>query len=108
VEITSYWVQARSLAKGRFARHALTLSTGVLLGNGLIALVSPIMTRLYSPADLGRFGLYTSFIGIASVATTMRYEFAIVAATSQTDAFRLSVGTLALALPMSLVLSAAL
>lgn len=102
--VKSYLRQLRELAAGRFARDSATLAVGILIGNGVSALVSPILTRLYSPADMGRFGLYTSFVGVASVATTFRYEFAIVAAASEDDASRIANGALLLAVPMSVLL----
>lgn len=57
---------------------------------------------------MGRFSLYTSFVGVASVATTLRYELAIVAAQNDREAFHLAVGSMMLAIPMSFALGVAL
>ncbi len=54
---------------------ALILSSGY---SQLIPLaISPILTRLYSPEDFGRFALYTAIVTILSVVVTARYEQAI-------------------------------
>lgn len=39
--------------------------------------ISPLLTRLYSPSELGIFALYLSTASIVSVAATGRYELAI-------------------------------
>ena len=51
---------------------------------------APALTRLYSPEDMGLFGLFLSFVGIASVASALRYEVAIVAAPSDEEAAALA------------------
>ncbi|MGB9872487.1 MAG: lipopolysaccharide biosynthesis protein, partial [Anaerolineae bacterium] len=40
-------------------------------------LVSPVLTRLYSPEDFGAFGVYASILGIVTVIASLRYEYAI-------------------------------
>ena len=45
----------------------------------LIALaLSPIITRIYSPEDLGLYGLYLSVLGILITVACLRYDLAIV------------------------------
>jgi len=39
---------------------------------------TPLLTRLYSPSDFGKFASYLSIITILSVISTLRYELAIV------------------------------
>ncbi len=52
---------------GAFTREVLLLSGGTLVGQLATVLVTPLLTRLYSPADMGLFGLYFSFVSVASV-----------------------------------------
>lgn len=53
-----------------------------ILGSGtavaqLIGIISmPIITRLYTPSDLGILAVYTSVLAIIGVVATLRYEFA--------------------------------
>jgi len=53
------------------------LTGGTVLGQGLVVLASPVLTRLYSPADFGILGVYTSLVAVLAVAASLRYELAI-------------------------------
>jgi len=75
------WVKetARSvLPKGRFARGVTVLAGGAALGQAINVFVSPLLTRLYSPADFGVFGVFSSILAIAIVVASLRYEYAII------------------------------
>ncbi|MGQ9623675.1 MAG: lipopolysaccharide biosynthesis protein, partial [Candidatus Caldatribacteriaceae bacterium] len=65
------------LPRGRFGRSVLLLAGGTALGQAVTVLVSPILTRLYSPEDFGVFGVYASLLGIVAVIASLRYEYAI-------------------------------
>lgn len=65
------------LPRGRFTRGVTLLAGGAALGQAINLLVSPVLTRLYSPADFGVFGVYASLLGIFVVVASMRYEYAI-------------------------------
>lgn len=74
------WIRKRAtrvLPQGRFARSVTLLAGGTALGQAITVLVSPILTRLYSPADFGVFGVYASLLGIVTVIASLRYEYAI-------------------------------
>jgi len=60
-----------------FARHVTALGSGTALGQLLMVAVTPLLTRLYTPADFGIAGLFASFLAFASVAVTLRLDFAI-------------------------------
>ncbi len=66
-------------------------------------LASPILTRVYGPDDMGSWGLFVSFLGLASVLTSLRYEVAIVAARKDEDALLLCCSGLVLVLLTSLL-----
>jgi lipopolysaccharide exporter len=55
----------------------MTLMVGTALSQGLAVLTSPIITRLYTPAHLGAFAVFTSMATWLGVAATCRYEMAI-------------------------------
>ena len=65
---------------GRFARNVAVLAGGTALGQAVLIAVSPLLTRLYSPADIGRFGVFSAAVGVGSVIVCLRYEAAIVSA----------------------------
>ena len=49
-------------------------------------LTTPLLTRIYSPSDFGKFASYLSLITIFSVISTLRYELAIVVPTKDKKA----------------------
>lgn len=65
------------LPRNRFARSVTLLAGGTALGQAVTVAVSPVLTRLYSPADFGAFGVYASLLGIITVIASLRYEYAI-------------------------------
>lgn len=65
------------LSKSKFAKNVLTLMTGTALAQIIPIAISPILTRLYSPADFSVFALYTAILSILSVIACLRFEIAI-------------------------------
>ncbi|MFM9420307.1 lipopolysaccharide biosynthesis protein [Thermus scotoductus] len=90
-----------SWLKGSFARGVLAIGGGTALAQLVAVLFSPILSRLYTPEQLGIWGLFVSFVGLASVATSLRYEVAIVAARNDEDAMELTHSSLFLVLIIS-------
>ena len=78
--------------------------TGTAFAQALPIAVSPILTRLYSPEEFGRFALYLAVAMIASVLVTGRYELAILLPRQDKDALHIA----ALAMALSIVISAIL
>ena len=60
-----------------FFRQVSTLSVGVGIGQLALLAVYPIVSRLYSPVDFGILGLALSFLSVAVLVGTLRYEQAI-------------------------------
>jgi len=65
------------------------LVSGTFLANLLPVLISPILSRLYSPESFGVFGIYISIVNILTIILTGRYEFAIVKAGKKSEAIYL-------------------
>lgn len=77
---TRTWVRktvTRVLPRGRFARGVTVVAGGAALGQAVTVLISPILTRLYSPEDFGVFGVYAAILGVITVVASLRYEYAI-------------------------------
>lgn len=87
--------------QSRYARNVITLMTGTTFAQALPIALSPILTRLYSPEEFGRFALYTAVAMIASVLVTGRYELAILLPRQDKDAMHIT----ALAMGLSIVIS---
>jgi len=73
------------------------------LAQGLSILSSPVITRLYTPANLGYLALFTSFLNFVLVGTSLKYELGIVSADSEREAAQLAFMSLLFCLPMSLL-----
>jgi len=62
---------------GAFARHVVTLASGTAIAQLLLVLATPVLTRLYTPADYGVLAVYSSTLTVLLVLATLRYETAI-------------------------------
>ncbi len=82
-----------------------SLITGSAAGYFLVLLVSPIITRIYSPEEFGRFAVFGSIVAIFSIIATLGFEFGILGSLSRTLALRFSLAaTLVAGLLLLLVL----
>jgi len=61
-----------------FLKSVITLSAGTTIAQAIPALISPILTRIYSPEDFGVLAIFISFTAVFSVLATGKYELAIV------------------------------
>jgi len=61
----------------QFLRNVLNLTSATALGQVLVLLALPFITRLYSPSDFGLFGLFTAVLSVFMVISALRYEVAI-------------------------------
>ncbi len=85
-----------AILRSRFARSAVTLGGGTALGQALVFAATPLWTRLYGPDAMAMLGLFLAFVGMATVALSLRYDLAIVVARSEADAGTLLVLNLAM------------
>ncbi|MGD0862581.1 MAG: oligosaccharide flippase family protein [Candidatus Limnocylindrales bacterium] len=93
----------RVLPRGEFSRNVLTLVAGTGIAQVIVVVSSPIVTRLYTPADYGLYSVATSIMTILIAVTCLRYEFAVLLpATDETAA-----NVVALALLVNLGMSMA-
>lgn len=91
------------LPHGTFARGVLALGSGTIVAQAIPILVSPALTRLYSPQEMGSLALYLSLLAVLAVLATGRYELAIPLARRTVEARALLQLCLALALMTSSV-----
>jgi len=65
------------LPRNRFFRNVIVLMGGATFAQGIIVLVSPLLSRIYEPQDFGTLGIYISILSILTVIASLRYELAI-------------------------------
>lgn len=61
---------------GKFLRSVLILFSGTSVAQLVPILVSPLLTRLYSPSDFGIYGQLMAIILLSSIVATFRFEHA--------------------------------
>lgn len=61
----------------RFFRAVSGLTGAAICAQGIAFLAAPILTRIYTPRDFGVLSVFVAIIGIAQVASTIRFERAI-------------------------------
>jgi O-antigen/teichoic acid export membrane protein len=77
--------------------------TGTTIAQAIPIAISPILTRIYTPADFGVFALYMSIASIMSVIATGRYELAIMLPKKDEDAINIVALSLMISFFISLV-----
>lgn len=75
--------------ENEFARNVLHLVRGTTIAQALPILISPLLTRLYSPEDFGMLAIYISLLSILGVLATGKYELAIVLPEKEEDSIQL-------------------
>lgn len=86
-------LQPRLSRIGGFYQNLLLLAGSSVAGQLILLGAAPILTRVYSPKDLGIAGVYVSILGFMSVGCMLRYEMAVPASRNSREAA--SVTTLA-------------
>ncbi len=65
------------LTQDRFLRSVLKVGGGGALGQAVVVLASPVLTRLFDPADFGLYSLYASLVLIVGGVACLRYDVSI-------------------------------
>jgi lipopolysaccharide exporter len=70
----------------RLIGDVLLVARGTVIGHAPFVLVTPLITRLYPPVELGIYGLALAFVGVAVPVAGLRFELAAISARDQDDA----------------------
>ncbi len=92
------------LALPSFARNAALLASSTALGQGLVILVQPLLTRIYRPEDFGLLALYASILSLAAVVVNLRYEQTIQLPKEESEARNLLLLSLGIGIGLSLLI----
>ncbi len=65
------------IAKGSFSHNVLLMFIGTAIGQMGSVILSPALTRIYSPEEFGVLGIYMMVISVMSLIASLRYELAI-------------------------------
>jgi len=97
----------QQLTKINFFRSFSVLASGTMVGQLLMILMSPVITRLYSKEEFGIYATYAALVAVISVIAVLRYELAIPLAKTEFELSRLVLVCLASLMLFSIVLFAA-
>lgn len=67
----------KKLFKSDFGKNVMMIAGGTAFAQILSTLLSPIITRVYSPSDYGILTLYSAILGMISLLGALSYESAI-------------------------------
>jgi len=68
-----------------FTRNVLTLMSGTTFAHAIPFIISPIVSRLYTPEDFGVLGIYTAIVLLFSPVVAGTYDQAIILAKEDSD-----------------------
>lgn len=88
---------------GSFLRNVSILTGGTVFAQGLMVLVMPVLTRLYTPEDFNLFAVYVSIMSLATVVSCLRYNIAIALPEDDADAMALLIISLISAIFVSIL-----
>lgn len=97
-------VQAKikRVSKSSFGQHVAIIASGTAIAQAIPILLTPILTRLYSPNDMGMLGLYTAFISFLANALSLGYSQAIVTGRTDDEGEALAALSCLIVMPMSI------
>jgi len=91
--------------KSEFSRNVLTLMTGTTIAQAIPIAISPILTRIYTPEDFGKYAIFLSLVMIAMPITALRYEQAFMLPKNKIDSIALLKGSLIILPIMTVILT---
>ncbi len=64
--------------------------SGAAIAQAIPFLISPVLSRLYTPEEFGAFAFYMSIVGAFAIIATLRYEMAVIMPKEDTDAVNIA------------------
>ena len=77
--------------RSEYVRNTLTLASGTTIAQAIPIAITPVLSRVYSPAEFGLFAIYMALISIGTMVATGRYEVAVLIARKDSEALQLAI-----------------
>lgn len=77
--------------KSDFFRNVATLFSGTALAQIIPLIITPILTRIYTPSDYGVLASFVAFTSLCAVVATLRYDTAILLPADEDNAMALTI-----------------
>ncbi|RFU64882.1 lipopolysaccharide biosynthesis protein [Peribacillus glennii] len=94
----------RKLTTNHFIKSLSVLMAGTALSNVILAVTTPLMTRLYTPEEFGNLSVFLSILFSVSVIASLLYDSAIPLPEKDIDAFHLFILSSLIVIGMSIVI----
>lgn len=94
----------KNIKDNQFARNVSVLASGTIAVQIISTLISPVLSRLYTPEDYGLLAVFISCVSVLSVICCFRYELAILIPKKNSDANLLLKLSVAITVMFSLLL----
>lgn len=87
-----------------FLKNVMVLLSGSSVALLIPFLITPILTRFFTPEDFGLWGTYSAVVGIFAVIANGRYELALLLPKEEKEAFNMYAGAILIAIVLSVFL----
>lgn len=94
-----------SILKGKSSRAILLLASGSILAQLITLICSPIITRLYSPAQMGDYTFIITIVSLFAVIVNARYDAVIVSAKDDYEVALLSIISWIIAFILTMIIT---
>jgi len=94
----------KGLFRSGFSKNILVLASGTSIAQAIPIMITPLLTRIYTPEEMGMLSLYVSISSLLIVFSTGKYDQAIVLPEKDLDALKLSVISIYITCAFSLLL----
>jgi O-antigen/teichoic acid export membrane protein len=94
-----------SLKKGSFLHSVLTITSGTVIAQAITVLISPFLTRLYTPEDMGVLASFTAITSVLGVLAAGRYDQAVVLPTTHKEGYAVAFAGISISVLFGLLLS---
>lgn len=68
----------KKLWQSEYIRNITILTSGTTVAQLIPILISPVLSRLYTPEEFGLFAFYMSVVGLCALIATLRFELTII------------------------------
>lgn len=74
---SSKWPSRKWLPRSHFVQRVMLAASGAAVGQAIVVVSSPVLTRMYSPEQFGSFGVFQTLVNILGAVACLRYELAV-------------------------------
>lgn len=82
-------LKIKIILKNKFLQNVLTLMSGTAIAQVITLIISPILTRYYTPEEFGELAFFTTSVAILAIVSSLRLEHSIMLPKSNDEAIKI-------------------